>query len=129
MKITLLKNVGDVGVITEWKKLLPDRLKIDVGEDGALTIGSKTKRTANGSVSFYEFELTLGSQRVEFKTDDGRVFQCGVIARNGRFIQVTNELDELVTRLALAYERQEREIESLRAEISKKEKERSIKIV
>jgi hypothetical protein len=129
MNIALLKHVGKIGVILGWKKLLPDGVKFEIGEDGILTIGNRSKQTDDGSVIFYEYEFVLGSNKVEFTSKDGTIYRCGTISRSGRFIQVTNELDELVTALAVAYEKQAEEIESLRAEIAEKEKQRAIKII
>ena len=129
MKIALLKHVGQVGVILDWQKLLPDGLKIDIGEDGILTIGERSKQTEDGSVIFYEYEFVLGNKKVEFVAKDGTIYHCGTINRSGRFIEVKNDLDRLVVELALAYEKQAGEIESLRAEISEKDKQRAIKII
>lgn len=129
MKIALLKHIGDLGVITGWKPLLPDRVKVEIGEDGVLTVGHKAYRTQDGSVIFHEYEMMPGNNHVVFNADDGRVYRCGTINRNGRFMTAINHVDEINALLAVAYEKQALEIEQLRAEIAEKERQRSIKII
>lgn len=129
MNITLMKHLGNFGVVTGWNKVLRDGLKIDAGESGIVTIGDKSKQTEGGVVYFYEWEIVLGTKKIEFTSEDGVIYHCGEITRNGRFIEVKNDLNELVCALAVAYEKQAEEIESLRAEIAEKEKQRTIKIL
>jgi hypothetical protein len=129
MKLNLLKNVGDLGVITEWKTFVDARLEILCPEEGTMSLGQRVYKVYNGRVSLPEWELMQGSNKINFIAADGRVYRCGEIKRSGRFISVVNNLDGMVVDLALAYERQSALIEELVSRLDDLENNHGIKIV
>lgn len=128
MKITLLKNVGSVGVITGYKNLIPDRVRFDVGEGGTLFIGAKGY-TVDGFVEIAEYEVKPGPNKVMFIDSDGISYACGTINRNGRFMSVSNNLDLLVVDLALKYNEQSEKIKALEDKLSQVQKQYGISII
>ena len=112
MKITLLKHVGAYGIITGYKSLLPDTLKFEIGEKGTLFIGAKSYAT-DGDLELYEYELKSGPSKVMFVDESGFAYACGTITKNSRFMSVTNPVDELTVRIALAYNEQGEKIKQL----------------
>jgi hypothetical protein len=134
MKLNLLKNVGDVGVITKWKPVVDERIEILCPEDGAISVeqkmlGQKIYKVYNGRVSFPEWGLTQGNNIITFISTDGRVYRCGEIKRSGRFISITNNIDEMTVDIAFAYERQAELIEKLQSRLDELENNHGIKIV
>ena len=112
MKITLLKNIGPYGVITGYKSLMPDILNFEIGEKGTLFIGSKSYAT-DGTLELCEYEIKPGPNKVMFTDENGLAYACGSITKNSRFMSVTNPVDELIVRIALAYNEQGEKIKQL----------------
>lgn len=128
MKITLLKDIGNVGVITSWKNLISDYVEFDVGEDGTLFIGAKSFKV-EGSVKIIEYEIKPGPNKVMFVDKPGNSYSCGTINRNGRFVNVTNNLDKVVAELALGHVAQCEKIKQLENELSNLKKQYGISII
>ena len=128
MKLTLLKNVGNVGVITGYKNLIPDRVRLDVGESGTLYIGAKSY-SVDGFVEIAEYDVKPGPNKVTFVDADGQAYACGTINRNGRFISITNNLDTLVVDIALCYDVQNEKIKKLEEALSKVTTQYGISII
>ena len=128
MKITLLKDLGSIGVITGWKNLLSDYVEFDVGEDGTLFIGAKSF-AVESSARIIEYEIKPGPNKVMFMDKQGNSYACGTINRNGRFVSVTNNLDKVVTELALGHVAQCEKIKQLEDELSILKKQYGISII
>jgi hypothetical protein len=132
LKITLLKSLGNVGVITEWKPLISSakfEMVIDGGSSGALTIGGKVYAVRNGNVSFPEYELLLGANKVTYADEHGNAYDCGVIRRHGGFIEVVDDIRDIVVRVAIDHEKQAREIVELAAKIKTIKEQYGISII
>lgn len=129
MILRLLKNVGDFGIITDWKKVLHDYIDVSIGEEGDLYIGDRHQKTVDGVVRLNEHYFQQGKNNVRFISTEGVVYDCGIIERSGRFIEVTNSLDKLVVNLALSFNEQAEEIASLKSQLDDIESRRSIKII
>lgn len=128
MKITLLKSIGNIGVITGFKSLIPDRVKFDVGESGNLFIGAKSY-TVDGIAEIAEWEIKPGPNKVTFIDAEGQAYACGTINRNSRFMSVTNNLDTLVVDIALCYDAQNEKIKQLEETLSKVTTQYGISII
>lgn len=129
MQLNLLKGIGTIGIITDWKKVIHDHISVEIGEEGELTIGRHTYRTDNGRAVVPEWAIPPGNSKILFVGANGDTYNCGVISRNGRFINVTNGIDELSVALALAYEAQSERIGRLEGRLEELEKGSTIKIV
>lgn len=129
MKIIILKHIGNIGVIVDWKPFLRDRLEIEIGEEGTLIVGARTYRVEDGSAIVEEYNLKQGGNKVYFRDNDRTLYECGELKRNGRFIEAVNQIDEVVAKLAIGYEQLAVEVAELREEIAEKERERAIKVV
>ena len=129
MRLNLLKNVGDLGVITEWKTFVDARLEILCPEEGTMSLGQRVYKVYKGRVSLPEWELMQGKNKINFIAADGRVYRCGEIKRSGRFISITNNIDEMTVDIAFAYERQAELIEKLQSRLDELENNHGIKIV
>lgn len=128
MKLTLLKSIGTIGVITGYKTLIPDCVRFDVGESGTLFIGAKGY-AVDGSVEVAEYEVKPGPNKVMFVGSDGISYACGTINRNGRFMSVANNLDLLVVDLALKYNEQSEKIKALEDKLSRVQNQYGISII
>lgn len=129
MKIIILKHIGNIGVIVDWKPFLRDRLEIEIGEEGTLIVGERTYRVEDGSAIVEEYNLKQGGNKVYFRDNDRTLYECGELKRNGRFIEAVNQIDEVVAKLAIGYEQLAVEVAELREEIAEKERERAIKVI
>ena len=132
MKITLLKSLGNVGVITDWKPLISSArfdIAIDGGSGGALTVGGKVYAVKDGCVSFPEYELLLGANKVMYADERGNAYDCGVIRRHGGFIDVVDDIRGIVVKAAIDHERQVQEIARLAAEIKTIKEQYGISII
>lgn len=131
MNITILKPLGEIGIITDWKTLIPDNticVNISGESEGSLTIGQRTYAVKNGKVSIPEYEIVLGESRVVLSCASGNYF-CGTINRNGRFIKVSCPVDKLIVACALRISAQAVEIEELREEIKTIKKQYGISLI
>lgn len=117
MKLELLKSLGSTGMLLDYKTFIPDTIEIDVPEDGVLLVGQRTYAVSDGKVRFPEWELLQGPSKVVFSSKDGTNYSCGTINRNNRFISVSNPTDNIVVKLALCCEAQNKRIEALEDEI------------
>ncbi len=123
MKLNLLDAVGSIGIITECKPLIRDKMTFEIGCEGVLSLSStdsvscvarqKAFKTNSGSIVIDDYEIPQGTSRVEFLSEDGQRYECGQIQRNGRFIQVNNPLDKLSVALALAYNEQNKRLNEI----------------
>ena len=139
MKLNLLDAVGNIGVITECKPLVRDKIEIDVGCEGVLCLSTtdsiscmtkqKAYKTNSGKVVINDYDMPQGTSRIEFSKHDGKKYDFGQIQRNGRFIQVVNSLDKLTVALALAYNEQGDKLKELEAEIKTIKKQYGISIM
>ncbi len=129
MKIIILKHIGNIGVIVDWKPFLRDSLEIEIGEEGTLIVGTRTYRVEDGSAIVQEYNLKQGGNKVYFRDNDRTLYECGEIKRNGRFIEAVNQIDEVVAKLAIGYEQLAVEVAEVREKIAEKERERAIKVV
>lgn len=129
MNIEILDRVGSFGVILEEKRVIGDRVNITTNLDGTVMIGQKNYKTQDKQISFPEWELIPGPSKVQFIAQDGTVYLCGTLHRNGRFISVTNALDGIVTKLAVAYNDQGKELAELKQEIENIKKKYGIDII
>lgn len=129
MNIEILDRVGSFGVILEEKRVIGDRVNITTNLDGTVMIGQKNYKTQDKQISFPEWELIPGPSKVQFIAQNGTVYLCGTLHRNGRFISVTNALDGIVTKLAVAYNDQGKELAELKQEIGNIKKKYGIDII
>ena len=132
MKIRILKELGDVGVITDCKPTISsaDIYVLLIGASGGtLTVGERNYSVkASGEVIFPEWELTLGEKKVTY-TDGVRVYDCGKLIRNGRFLKVENLTDKLIIDCAVSLAAQREEIKGLRDELDVLKTQYGISIV
>ena len=128
MQITLLKHVGAYGIITGYKSLMPDILKFEIGEKGTLFIGAKSYAT-DGTLEICAYEIKHGPNKVMFVDESGYAYACGTITKNSRFMSVTNPIDELTVRIALAYNEQGEKIKQLEAALAEIKNKFGISII
>lgn len=129
MNIEILDRVGSFGVILEEKHVVGDRVVITTNLDGTVMIGQRNYKTQDKQISFPEWELMQGPNKVRFIAQDGTVYSCGTLHRSGRFISVANALDGIVTKLAVAYNDQGKELAELKEEIGNIKKKYGIDII
>ena len=87
MKISLFKNIGDVGAIAETDLVLDDVLTIAVeGEDdGCISLAGRRYTLRRGKAKIPESEIAEGvPMLISFVSTEGKEFACGVITRSGR---------------------------------------------
>ena len=129
MKLKLLKSLGRTGVFLDWKRFLADRVNVEIGEEGVLTVGPREYKTVNGCVTVPEYLIMQGNSKVLFISADGVTYDCGMISRSGRFINVINNIDSITVSLVLAYEAEGQRLALLEARLEELEKGSTIKIV
>ena len=132
MKIRILRELGDVGVITDCKPTISsaDIYVLIIGASGGtLTVGERSYPVKpSGEVIFPEWELTLGEKKVTY-TDGDRIYDCGKLTKNGRFLKVENLTDKLIIDCAVSLAAQREEIKGLRDELDVLKKQYGINIV
>ena len=130
MKITLLDNVGGIGIITDYKKVIStDKITFECDFDGTLMVGQRANKVQDGRTSFPEYELMQGPNQIFFVKNGKEQFDCGKINRSGRFINIEYNINKIIVDIATAYNRQAKEIEALKRQLDEIESGRSIKIV
>ena len=132
MKIIILKQLGDVGVITDCKAFISDpniEMVIVGASGGTLTIGARSYAVKpTGEVLIPEYEIVLGESKVTYN-DGERLYDCGKLNRNGRFFSVINVMDKLVITCALLIADQQKQIDALNNELDVLKKQYGISIV
>ena len=129
MRLQILKHIGAVGMLLDYKTLIPDIVNIDVSEEGVLCIGNKTYAVTDGKVRFPEYELVPGPSKVTFVGKDGTNYVCGTINRNSRFMTVTNPIDSLAVSIALMCEAQGERIDALERAVDEIRQQYGISII
>lgn len=128
MKLDLIESLNKTGIFTKCKPVIKDKLEIEVGCDGVLTLsftnfeGTRKQqafKSVNGIVTINDYDISQGKNSVSFTRSDGVVFECGEIHRNSRFIHTKSSAEELIVSLALAHFEQEKKIEELSEKIEK----------
>jgi predicted small metal-binding protein len=128
MKLDLIESLNKTGIFTKCKQVIRDKLEIEVGCDGVLTLSStnfegarkqQAFKSVNGIVTLNDYDISQGTNSVSFTRSDGVVFECGEIHRNSRFIHTKSSTEELIVSLALAHFEQEKKIEELSEKIEK----------
>lgn len=128
MKLDLIESLNKTGIFTKCKQVIRDKLEIEVGCDGVLTLsftnfeGTRKQqafKSVNGIVTINDYDISQGKNSVSFTRSDGVVFECGEIHRNSRFIHTKSSAEELIVSLALAHFEQEKKIEELSEKIEK----------
>ena len=128
MKLDLIESLNKTGIFTKCNQVIRDKLEIEVGCDGVLTLsftnfeGTRKQqafKSVNGIVTINDYDISQGKNSVSFTRSDGVVFECGEIHRNSRFIHTKSSAEELVVSLALAHFEQEKKIEELSEKIEK----------
>lgn len=128
MKLDLIESLNKTGIFTKCKQVIRDKLEIEVGCDGVLTLSStnfegtrkqQAFKSVNGIVTLNDYDISQGTNSVSFTRSDGVVFACGEIHRNSRFIHTKSSAEELIISLALAHFEQEKKIEELSEKIEK----------
>lgn len=128
MKLDLIESLNKTGIFTKCKPVIKDKLEIEVGCDGVLTLsftnfeGTRKQqafKSVNGIVTINDYDISQGKNSVSFTRSDGVVFECGEIHRNSRFIHTKSSTEELIVSLALAHFEQEKKIEELSEKIEK----------
>ena len=115
MKITLLKAIGNVGIVTELKPVISEAfltVYISGANEGTLTIREHTYVVNNGKVEIPQHEILAGKSSIVFQTNNEQ-FACGTITRNGRFLSLDNEADKLIVACALALDAQAKQNKEL----------------
>ena len=132
MKIVLFKNMGNVGVITGWKKLIDkDYLHFTSDQAGELIIGTHAYKITSENVFVPQTRLILGEvYSIKFKSDDGEIYSCGTIRRTGsRLMEINNDPEQLIVSACAALDRQGTEIQSLKDRIHTIEEKYGISII
>ena len=128
MKLDLIESLNKTGIFTKCNQVIRDKLEIEVGCDGVLTLsftnfeGARKQqafKSVNGIVTINDYDISQGKNSVSFIRSDGVVFECGEIHRNSRFIHTKSSAEELIISLALAHFEQEKKIEELSEKIEK----------
>lgn len=128
MKLDLIESLNKTGIFTKCNQVIRDKLEIEVGCDGVLTLsftnfeGTRKQqafKSVNGIVTINDYDISQGKNSVSFTRSDGVVFECGEIHRNSRFIHTKSSTEELIISLALAHFEQEKKIEELSEKIEK----------
>ena len=128
MKLDLIESLNKTGIFTKCNQVIRDKLEIEVGCDGVLTLsftnfeGARKQqafKSVNGIVTINDYDISQGKNSVSFTRSDGVVFECGEIHRNSRFIHTKSSAEELIISLALAHFEQEKKIEELSEKIEK----------
>jgi predicted small metal-binding protein len=128
MKLDLIESLNKTGIFTKCNQVIRDKLEIEVGCDGVLTLsftnfeGTRKQqafKSVNGIVTINDYDISQGKNSVSFTRSDGVVFECGEIHRNSRFIHTKSSAEELIVSLALAHFEQEKKIEELSEKIEK----------
>ena len=131
MKITILKPLGDVGIITEVKPFISDAVIIVrfAGEnEGTLTGGQRSYAVKDGIARIPEYEILTGESKIFLDTKDAR-YTCGSITRNGRFLKVNTDADKLIISCAIGLAAQADEIGKLKEENRLIKEQYGVKIV
>lgn len=120
MKITILKPLGDVGIITEVKPFISDAVIIVrfAGEkEGTLTVGQRSYAVKDGIARIPEYEILTGESKIFLDTKDGR------------FLKVNTDVDKLIISCAIGLAAQADEIGKLKEENRLIKEQYGIKIV
>ena len=127
LKLNLLESAGRHGVFTDHTPILKDELKICAPCEGTILLhnvapsGSALQKgfpTKDKVVSIGDFEILQGITRVEFVRDDGVIFDCGELQRNGRFVHVKSKADELIVDLFADHVSLVDKVKAMEAEIT-----------
>lgn len=120
MKLVLLNNIGNYGIILEPDGFILDtHLPVEFEQSGLLTIGEVTNRIVPGVNYIREINIAQGISKVTFVDDNGRHYNCGRIIRSGRHVSISHQIDGLVVALAKACDDQESEIKNLKEEFNR----------
>ena len=131
MKIILFNSIGNLGIVTGWKKLMfDDRLIFETDREGELRIGEKSYPVVNGQARVPQYHLVLGERRnIYFADRQGNVFACGSISRTGsRTIDIVNEVEHCLIACIEKLDEQEKEIKQLKKNIGKLENEYGVSL-
>ena len=131
MKITLLKYMGRIGVITEYRPLIPSKISVEIdGErEGKINVGCKGYQVKDGIATISEWDVLAGENKVTFTDSNGQIYDCGKLWRNGSFIEIRDDIRSVVVKGVLATEAQAKEISRLQEEINIIKKQYGISIV
>lgn len=129
MKLVLLKNIGEYGMLLEYNRVLQDFNNIEIPEEGSLIVGKRSYTVQYGRVVLPIYEIMEGPNKVIFTSQEGVNYFCGVIHRSNRFLNISNPVEALVVNLALTIERQGQEIKRLDEEIDTIKEQYGISII
>ena len=129
MKICLFNSIGNLGIVTGWKKLMfDDHLIFETDREGELRIGEKSYPVVNGQARVPQYHLVFGERRnIYFADKQGNVFACGSISRTGsRTIDIVSEVEHCLIACIEKLDEQDREIRLLKEEIRKIKNEHGV---
>lgn len=132
MKIVLFDNIGDIGIVTDWKPLILDEyLKFEIGREGTLKIAEKAYETVGGTAYVPQYALNLGGVgKITFVDRDAKSFSCGTIKRTGsRMISISNPIDPCIVACCQKICEQDHEIKVLKETVDLIKKQYGITII
>ena len=96
MRIILFETIGELGIVTEWNRVIhDDYLIFEVDREGELIIGERKYAVCDGRACVPQYHVVLGEpRRITFADKQGKRYFCGVISRTGgHLINIAQETD------------------------------------
>ena len=131
MKVILLKNLNNTGVITERCRVIPDFLEFEFGEPGVFRIGQRSYHVENDKIYVPQYDIMLGSHaRLVFVDEKGKEYDCGEIFRTGsRLVEFHNDIEGTLVDAVATLDESRREIAELRGVIKKIQEQMGISLI
>lgn len=132
LRIKIFKECDNYGLIVDVTHFMrTDYIEVIIEgtQCGILSVGSRNYQINNGRVCFPCYELLLGTNEVTVTADNGKLYKCGSLRRDGRMLSAINPTEELIVCCTETCERLLKELASVNERIKKIEESYGIHVV